>query len=62
MPGRLATPPGFVPRVTHGLGTREERLYLLYSLACQPNQDRDRAEQLLRRGFPSEWKQWRAAQ
>lgn len=47
MTGRLATPPGFTPKPMRGLWTREERLYLLLSLACQPNPDRARVERIL---------------
>jgi hypothetical protein len=49
MIGRLATPPGFNPLPWKGLGTREGRLYLLYSIACQPNPDQDRAAELITR-------------
>lgn len=47
--GRLAAPPGFTPNAWRGLATRERRLYLLQSLACQPNADRGRATTLLLR-------------
>jgi hypothetical protein len=49
MRGRLETPIGFTPEPWRGLGTREKRQYLLYSLAGQPNQARDRATALLLR-------------
>jgi hypothetical protein len=47
--GRLATPTGFTPEPWRGLGTRQQRLYLLQSLARQPNADRERAVSLLAR-------------
>lgn len=49
MPGRLETLPGVVPIKPKGLWKREQRMYLLHSLACQPNPDRERARKLLER-------------
>jgi hypothetical protein len=49
MPGRLADRPGFVPYELKGLWKREQRLYFLLSLACQPNPDQERARRLLDR-------------
>jgi hypothetical protein len=43
----LAASPGFTPKPWRGLGTAEMRTYLLQSLACQPNPDRERAIRLL---------------
>lgn len=45
--GRLSGSPGSRPYKQNGLWTRQARRYLLLSLACQPNPDRDRAQQLL---------------
>ncbi len=49
MAGRLADVPGFVPSPWRGLGTRGQRLYLLYALALNPYPDNGRAQQLLDR-------------
>ena len=44
---RLAAAAGFISTPWRGFGTREQRLYLLQSLACQPGEDRRRSEYLL---------------
>lgn len=45
--GRFPGRPGFRPYKQLGLGTREQRHYLVLSLANQPNRDRERAAKLL---------------
>lgn len=48
MPGRLIKPPNIVHLTPpKGLMKREQRLYFLHSIACQPNPDQERAKRLL---------------
>lgn len=47
--GRLSLMPGWSAVPIRGMGTREQRLYLVYSLALKPNPDQDRARAILQR-------------
>lgn len=44
---RLANP-YMTPIKLKGLWRRDQRMYFLHSLACQPNADRQRAQEIIR--------------
>lgn len=47
--GRLSSLPGFVPIRPKGMWTREQRRYLVLSVASQENPDQQRAKRILER-------------